>query len=251
MRYSEALWADRWTILGVRLQPLCLGHALLLQRLGIAEPSAFSLQPSAFPLGDLLLGLYICSRSVARAGAGLQRASTRRWLALRAWAVRLLPARIRALALARYAQYLAAGWQGPRVWLTQKDGGRPRGAELLQILTVSLMANLGLDRAAALETPLSLALWDCCAFWESEAALEFVSEEDEDLIAEAKRIAAREFAAQDPLPQPPFVDPPAPERPQRPAGHNQQRQDPPVRDSQHAKCAQQQHPDHDRKVNDP
>jgi len=250
MIYTEALWPDRWTILGVQLQPLRLGHALLLQRLGISEPSAFSLQPSAFPLGDLLLGLYICSRSVARAGAGLQRTSTRRWLALRAWAVRLLPARIRALALARYAQYLAAGWQGPRVWLTQKDGGRPRGAELLQILTVSLMANLGLDRAAALETPLSLALWDCCAFWESEAALEFLSEDDEELIAEAKRIAAEEFAKKDgPAPgsaQPPIVQPS-----QAPATQHQQGQEPTAGNGHRSKSAEQQNPDHAPKLNPP
>jgi hypothetical protein len=63
---------------------------------------------------------------------------------------------------------------------------RPMAAPVLEVLRVTLMSRLGRSEAEAMGTPIRAALWDCCTWWESEGAVEFVSDADQELIAAAQ-----------------------------------------------------------------
>jgi len=182
-RYAAVLFPDRWRILGVPLLPLTLGHALLLDRLELGSAGAPREQGRSLPattmpdIGDLLLCLWVCSRAWDRAAAHLQRRRTRCALKLWAWQMRLTSrARLDAGLTAAWAQwqaYLAAAWDAPSVW--ERDKSAASSAPLLQVLKVTLMSRLGHSAQSALDTPLTVALWDICCFWETKGHIEWVS----------------------------------------------------------------------------
>lgn len=159
-QYASAMFADRWTVLGLRLMPLTIGQATLLHRVG--SPAAESSRVDGLSLGDLVVGAWVCSRPHDQARMDRWMTAVRlsmlgwRW-GWRGWW----------LQRARFAAYLNDSWKGPRLW-KREDEGRPANVPTVQMLKLHRMARLGASEAEALLTPVRVALWDLAAMIEGE-----------------------------------------------------------------------------------
>src|SRR6185503_11773974 len=118
-KYSTALWPDTHVILGHRMHPYTVGHALLLERL----KSPFVTGDSPPALGDLKLALALCKRPypVALAIVEQPHRFTLRFTRC--------PARHFEKAAKQFLAYLAAAFQHPKQW--DKEGA-PVGTPMLQ-----------------------------------------------------------------------------------------------------------------------
>lgn len=189
--YSLALYPEPAVVLGRRLQPFCLGHALLLQRLG--SPFAAD-EPRRGPMpADLLLAVIVCSKPYPaaeqlvmspRLPRRLTRAGIRMWLCYS-------PARIQ-IELIRFGRYIEDAWRSPKVWIERS--GAPRGAPPVATLKVTLMSGLGMSAIEALSMPIGAAIWDATTYSESMGGIRIRSASDEALIDAAKRMAAEAAA---------------------------------------------------------
>lgn len=170
--YTTALWPDTHVILGHRLRPYTLGHALLLERL----KSPFVTGAAAPGLGDLKLALALCKRPFPRALALAQPPfpfSPFPLFARLALRYTRCPARHFDRAARQFLAYLAAAYHHPKRW--EKDGA-PIGTPLLQQLKLTLMMDLRKTELQALCTPLALALWDAMGAWEMQGNLQLADE---------------------------------------------------------------------------
>jgi hypothetical protein len=161
-------WAD--TVLpegtrvgGVRLYPLTLGHAALLQRLGngFADPL-----PTSTGLGDMVVLAWVLSRTWDRAALTISRRSTRWWILVRT----SLWQRRQPEILAGLLQYHLRQWQTPEV--EYRKGRRvERGTEHLHALYLHRRRAMHEDHETALGVPVRRAQLDLLADYEQEGAL--------------------------------------------------------------------------------
>jgi hypothetical protein len=179
MDYAATVYPDHWRLGRRRLQPLSLGHALLLQRLGLDTLRPLEQDPGA---GTLALFLAVLSRPWRRAAALVDSWRGRwviRWLALR-----FIPLATRLVTSILLGRYLAAAWRGPRVWT--KDTTAPTQDDPLRVLTCTLTQRLGYTHADALDLTLERALWEVCSYLAAEGHLEFYDSDDARLAALAR-----------------------------------------------------------------
>lgn len=182
-RYSEALWPDPVRVAGVRLQPLTLGHALLLQRLR----SPYATGAAVAGLGDLLLAVYVCSRPWKRAAEGIHGrwfGPWIRWRGFRCW-------RDEERHAEAFARYLADAWAAPRTWRDGRASGSPRGSDILQVLVVTQRSRWGKSLAAALDTLVAEAVMDHIEALEAGGALRVWGPLDDAMAAKLDEIASR------------------------------------------------------------
>lgn len=167
--FARALLPDRHTAAGVRLRPLSLGHALLLQRLGsplAARPLSGSQGQSGSDFGRLAQAVCLCSRPWRAAWALVDTRRERWWLA---WHVRRF-ARAGEGFVAAVLAWHAEAWPEIPLWRDTSRTGKARGADLLHVLVLTERKHLGLSLEAALDVPLAAALWDHAAHWEDEGS---------------------------------------------------------------------------------
>lgn len=181
MTFPESVWPDQTTVLGVQLQPLTLGHVVLLKRLGSPLAPFGSDRRSAPGLGDLLLAVYVCSRSYARAARAVLR--TTPWV-LRWW---FLKARITLLlrpsvsweleeAIDDFRRYIAQQSAPPPVWITGQDSDGPSDAPTELLLLRQLIQFCRHTESQAMAVPLRFALYHLASHWERLGQVEFKSE---------------------------------------------------------------------------
>lgn len=194
-RYAEATFPERVWILGRPLQPsCCIGHALLLHRIG--SPFVTGHGPEATDevgMGDLLLALYVCSRPWREAAVGIDKRRTR-WL-LKCWGWQLRRSNTDAAILRAELQlrdYITQAWDGPDFWEEQERKGarRKSGAPVLASLKAMLCGTFGYSEERALATPIRVALFDTAAWAETQGAIQWVSDGDLADIDEALRRVA-------------------------------------------------------------
>jgi len=188
MGYAATIWPDHSRLGRRRLQPLSLGHALLLQRLGLD-----TLRPLAQDPGAGTLGLYLAvlSRPWRRAAA-LVDSWRARWVL--AWlALRFVAPATRLVAGILLGRYLTAAWRGPKVWT--KNATAPTQDDPLRVLTCTLTQRLGYTPDAALDLSLERALWEACTYLAAEGHLEFYTSDDARLAALARAEASSHPAA--------------------------------------------------------
>ena len=176
--FQSAVMPDAYRIAGFRLRTHCLGHALLLQRLG----SPFGNRPLQVSqisdlgarLGDLALAVWICGRSPASALRRLQLNRSPYELGWIAW-------KIRRHGLEKSAQelytYLAAAWPEMSWWKHNDVATRTLGADIMQRLVLT-QRRTGLTLDESMDVPLAVALWDHAAVSEENGAVTLVSERD-------------------------------------------------------------------------
>lgn len=168
--YLKAAVPEPFIVLGQKLRPFCLGHEILLQR-AKSSLSAFSeVTPSA---KHLPFALYICARPYS------PNLSPRGFRI--SWKMRL------ALALSgkggdwkaivRFVDYVRAHLAVPDFYRTDSSSGI-FGTPTIQAVKVSLMSNLGMSEAEALNMPYSLAYWNHLAWAEAQGLIQIIDDEE-------------------------------------------------------------------------
>lgn len=189
--YAAAIFPDRHRVCGVRMLPLTLGHALLLQR--IPSPYALGNDPRKAGLGDTVLAAYVCSRPWRRAALGVNAVWIKGWIRWRSWRRwhREVNDHIALLG------YLSAAWSIPTVFGRQR-GGVERGSDAIQI-QVSVQRKLwGKSLEAALDTPVAEALLDQMERLEEDGVLRIWGNRDGALLAKLNEIEARQATTPNP-----------------------------------------------------
>ena len=172
-KYLQALYPDRCRVLGRRMKTLCLGHALLLQRLGNPFFGEEVLRPGC---GDLALAMAVCGRSYPAA----LRLVRSRWLK---WRLPVVLPELLLLGSIQFYGYLNTNNSSPKIWERNgQPGARRVRTPFLQQVKLTLMFALGKTEKQALCTPIAVAKWDHCAYWELHGAMELIDERDEEIF---------------------------------------------------------------------
>lgn len=141
MRYSATIFPDRHQAFGVRLLPMTLGHALLLDRL--RSPFSHPVpggDPRPIHIDEALLCAMICSRSWRDAERMVDTTRASLWLRWK-FARHSRFALLHILSLRRYH---AETWSEPECRILHAYTGPKRGAEFLALLVVSARTQLGI-----------------------------------------------------------------------------------------------------------
>lgn len=179
--YIDAVIPETFTVLGLQLKPMAIGHWFYLQRFDL------------FPVDSkarLISAVVICSTEADRVIDALND----RWLdlKLRLWSIRLGEVDWQAKILL-FNLYVASHYKAPSV-ISKRDGGgmADTGTPFLYHVKVSLQAKLGLSPSEAWCYPIGAALMDYYAMHELEGD---VSVSDREHRANMKK-TANENAAQ-------------------------------------------------------
>ncbi len=191
-----SLAPDEWTVLGHRLRPLSLGHAILLQALDSPFATWLKDPPKTVTVYDVLLAVEVCRRPWPAA---------RRWLTSRAWpwhmkwrhirwalwwrndTIEQIVLREKAGQLYEYSAY----WnQGPECNTT--SDGRMAGAPHLRRLFTFLVSHMHMSESQALGTTVADAVWHFCVYWEMNGTLQIGNDVDRALVKAAEAAAMAE-----------------------------------------------------------
>lgn len=181
--YTSACFPDRWRILGLRLQPFCLGHALLLERYGSPFANAFQGEPiGEVGFADLLLAIFICSKPYPQAAEAMGRGLglSYRLFAWRCWwfAWRRPYAFVGRAAM--FQRYMFDGVDGPKTF-SHGESGRPPGTPMLLAVKQAGVI-VGYSPAEALTVPWSQLLWEIAARKEAAGLLEVLNDAEREAI---------------------------------------------------------------------
>lgn len=187
--FAAAIFPDTWKVGRVRLHQLCLGHALLLQRIGnrYAEPQAEPVQE----LGHLCMAAYVCSRDPEQAARTIDGWWAKNWAVHKAilWGARHAE-REREMRL-----YVAAAWLTPRVESVNRprQEAKPVGADPVHGLWLHRLQHMGETDAQAMRCPILRARMDLLAWAEQQGAIRIVpdtSQTKEETLLEAAKANA-------------------------------------------------------------
>jgi hypothetical protein len=183
--YLAAVLPAPVRVLGVRLQPFCIGHALLLQRLG----NPFYVGGSVPALGDLLLGVSLCALPPAEAVRQIDSWPFLLRLRLRSWWWSLrYPRTALAEPMIQFSRYLQAALKMPTYW-REEDKSNPSSPGTPWLQRVLLIVQLYRTQAESLATPMAEALWIYCAHWEQQGVIRVFGEADQELLEAAEALA--------------------------------------------------------------
>lgn len=177
-QYAAAMLPDTRRVLGRVMEPMSLGHTLLLARLN----SPFVVKQETIPLlGDLRLGMLVCSRPYDRA----VKAVSGRFAWVRLYAMRVGMKHI-VEGMKQFAAYVQASRSMPDSFDAERTPGgwQLRTPFLLQV-KIALQTDFKMSEREALNAPLGKALWEFMALAEMKGQKRLVGDQD----AEAKRDA--------------------------------------------------------------
>lgn len=183
-RYAAALLPDTYRVLGRRLQPLCIGHVITLQRLR----SPWLVEGREPDAADLAQAVLICSwrwpevrqRLTANRGFRL------RLLSLRAlWDIR---------AVVTWKAYLDSGLGGPRLWDPDPRESKALASPNWLTLHARLQRVFHMNLDEALSTPVRLARWLIAQADEERGMGSMVTPEEEELMHRGRTTAPAESA---------------------------------------------------------
>lgn len=189
--YVSVLFPDRFRVCGRWLVPMTLGHLALMQRVGLPFAEVDP-KPGTWP--QIVLGAWICSQRWDVARDTIEERSTRAWLM---WHGVTTFRRARLASAITWRQYLTQQWDCPSYTWVRESDEPPTGMALVQSLIVTRMSRLHATRQSALDTPLSVALWDKVAWMAAEGFVRMAAPagEEDPLVVFARQLARREAAA--------------------------------------------------------
>jgi hypothetical protein len=182
--FYEAALPEPFTILGLRLRPLSMGHLIILHRIG----SPFVVDTEELTgLGDLAVACLICSKTYQEGQELISDPDLPG--ALYRWGRRLTKPhwwnRRREIDLAEkfglFADYIKAATEIPDHYWTQEGGSVD--APMVQTVKVQLLMKTSLTETELLDRPWRLCLWDMLTIRALEGQLRFV---DGDKLVEAQ-----------------------------------------------------------------
>lgn len=196
--YCRAALPDPVTIIGLRLRPFCIGHAVLLQRL--SNPFWVSGQAD---VDDLVMAAMICSGTYEDGLAKITKGPgfiTQCHLAGVRALLRVSPQRfnIRVGLMASYVRDATSA--GPDVWEDAAED--PRRSAGMQPLVSSYMALMrsGLSSTEAMNLPLGQALWLVVADACTHGRARVVSDNDRKMAEMAAKLGLPTLPAEVPAP---------------------------------------------------
>lgn len=179
--YLAAHEPEPFILLGERLNPFSLGHAILLHRF---TPKLFS-DPDNAKAHDLNVAVFICANTYEYASQGMRNGDVLKWC-------KRFAARLKRICVAKkktpnvseevaiLLEYIALGLKCPTVWREDtEDATIKSGAPELALLKVSMMADLGLSESVVLNRPLALCYYEHFALQEFRGKLHIDGEQDE------------------------------------------------------------------------
>ncbi len=177
--YPSACFPNRVRIFGCLLEPLTLGHALVLQYL--RSPFAPGVERTREPnRGDVLLGVWVCSRPwwVAARDAGTWRSAM--WLRAMVCFLALFRVKLWYRDLL-WVTYITEANAMPPVW-RKKSVGTALGLPPLLNVKMSLMTFWNKSEAEAMATPLGQALLEHGAYLSTLGEMRFPSNDECELM---------------------------------------------------------------------
>ena len=182
--YAQACHPPRWTVCGQRLEPLSMGHAILLQ----SNASPFM---TGYPCGveHLLAALWICSRPVIPGVDTMQRKLPLRWR-VGGFLLSVMMIRNRERVFAAIEMMLdyvreATAYEPPIAKKEQKVC-RTSSAPSYLPMKRALMNHYGYTEERVLNMPLQQAKWEHCGWLEHAEAIRFADEKDRDFITRSQ-----------------------------------------------------------------
>ncbi len=164
--YLSACIPEPFTVLGMKLRPLSIGHILLMQWQGLSYVSE---RPEPPTMDDLISGCLICSMGFREYKEFLERQDLREELTRlgRVFSFDELPEKY-----ALFRAYLDQGTESPEVEIPDSiASGVLLGTPWLQSLRICLMSKLHVSNEETFDYPYRMALWDCFSVRESEGRL--------------------------------------------------------------------------------
>lgn len=187
--YLQAAFPERFRLLGRPLRPFSLGHLHLLRWLGNAYVQADG-KPGP---GDLIQGVFVCSRSYEDALAALEAPGLQ--LRLRLWGWSCGKRFSMSEKMRVFGRYIEEGSQPPDLHENDGDGRHP-GAPLIQRVRVRLMTQFGMSYSAAMNYPWRLALHDYFAGYEMEERAKLLNKDEAETVDEHEKLWAQLDIAQ-------------------------------------------------------
>jgi len=185
--YRRLTIPARATVLGWRLVPFTVGHAVLFDRLGVDEIQEWQ---------DIVVAAKLCSMPADKAERWASSPWRRRmtWALVRWTKLHLVirPQEV-AKAIKVFGQYLEEWTKAPRHESCHKADSKPCGSPPAQALRVVLMSRLGYSSAEVDRLPYARAVWDYLSYMESEGHVRIAEDLDDETEAEMQR-RADEFA---------------------------------------------------------
>jgi len=173
--YLHSIIPEPVTILGQELRPFSLGHYLLLNRL----ECAFLSEDKEPLLGDLLLGLLVCSNTYEVAQDLLRRDDLGD--DIKAWAGNV--GEFEADEKAQlFSDYLSRAMEVPKFWTSGQANGSKAGAPWPQLVRTRLLSEGGLTARELMNQPLGQTWWDYLALNEQKGALKLNDATTEELL---------------------------------------------------------------------
>lgn len=170
--FGKAIVPEPYTVLGIKLRPFSLGHLFLMRRFGcgFAEDG----DNVSVGIGDLILGVAICSRSYEEFLADLDSGELEKFVA--EWGKEVQKQiesdehfnPVRRFAL--FHQYMKEGAQMPKFFIERDTKGESGLHWSHQILSI-LISECGYSRTEALNAPLTQCLNDFCAYAERQGTI--------------------------------------------------------------------------------
>ncbi|HYE30534.1 MAG TPA: hypothetical protein VEH27_03835 [Methylomirabilota bacterium] len=198
--YFAAAFPRERLILGERVQPLSLGHAMLLHLI----ETPFFLAEAKVGDGDLAVVVVLCSRKFKDAFEVINQPERLRQLS-EGLLWRKSEERLQEARQIVY-EYLVRSFDPPPV-KRNSGPGRPAGAPFLLSVKLTLQMDLGYSEADALDMPLSKALWEHIGALDRKGLVEMLTpeqakEQDErkqrerDYISQVQQMIREKFEAE-------------------------------------------------------
>lgn len=164
--YRETFLQDAIEVLGLRMVPFTIGHAVMLDRMGIDKIR----DPES-----LMTAVLVCSMSVKQFERRIRTHWFTVWVVWWSWRSERRWSKdpesyVRSHKL--FAEYLDEQTACPDFDLIRSSDGIEGGVPFVQYLRGVLIAKLGYDPSKVMETPFTQAYWDYCSFMEYERAIE-------------------------------------------------------------------------------
>ena len=185
--YADALFPGTRRVFGKTLEPLSLGHALVLEQIG----ARWFRGDNAFPdYAETLEAVYLCSMPYEQASAAVRRPLSWRaalWArAMLTWAVLRPMWGIRSIGA--FVDYLNSGFRSPKVSLRGGKGGSGSGPGMMA-LKVAAQRELRKTESEALSSSPGALIWELMAVAQSAGGgVSFLNDDDEDLLETAERM---------------------------------------------------------------
>lgn len=193
-RFARACVPPRTLVFGFRLQPLTVGHIVLLTAIGSPwgwRGSAEIETDEAPTIGELLLVVWIIARPWREAEREINGLRMRWQLRIKARAARWFPRHLNK-AIFVLNRYFTSAWRSPEFWEDKSKAGAKSALPGLLALLLALVKHYHLTPSEVWDMQLSQALWMMAVLAEHENPGKMISDTEFALMAamkgEAKRV---------------------------------------------------------------